>query len=127
VAVDFEERGDPVEVTPGTGRAVYRVVQESLTNAARHAAGARVTVRLRWRPTELVAEVRNGPTTTARRPDAGGGAGLTGLAERVKTAGGDLTAGPQSGGGFAVRASFPLDPPPPAPVAPVRDQEPALS
>jgi signal transduction histidine kinase len=124
VAVDFDECGDPVEVAPGTGRAVYRVVQESLTNAARHATGARVCVRLRWRPTELAVEVRNGPSTAvARRPDAGGGAGLTGLAERVTAAGGDLTAGPQPDGGFAVRASFPLDPRPPARVEPIREQE----
>jgi signal transduction histidine kinase len=129
VAVEFAECGDAVEVAPGTGRAVYRVVQESLTNAARHAAGAPVTVGLHWRPTELVVEVRNGPTSTPapRRPDVGGGAGLTGLAERVTAAGGALTAGPQPDGGFAVRAVFPLDPPPPTPVAPAREQEPALS
>jgi signal transduction histidine kinase len=127
VSVEFDERGDPVEVAPGTGRAVYRVVQESLTNAARHAAGARVAVCLHWRPTELVVEVRNGPTAAPRRPDTGGGAGLTGLAERVSAAGGDLTAGPRPDGGFAVRAAFPLDPPPPAPVEPARQQEPVPS
>lgn len=121
------EDGDPVDVAPGTGRAVYRVVQESLTNAARHAAGARVSVRLRWRTTELVVEVRNGPSSAiSRHPDAGGGAGLTGLAERVSASGGDLTAGAQPDGGFAVRAAFPLDPPPPAPAEPIREQEPAL-
>ncbi len=127
VAVEFDECGDPVEVAPGTGRAVYRVVQESLTNAARHAAGARVSVRLSWLPTELVVEVRNGPTPAApRRADTGGGAGLTGLAERVTAAGGELTAGPQPDGGFAVRAAFPLEPPPAIPAARVREQEPAI-
>jgi signal transduction histidine kinase len=127
VVVEFDVCGNAVEVAPGTGRAVYRVVQESLTNAARHAAGARVSVRLRWRPTELVVEVRNGPASAAPvRRDTGGGAGLTGLAERVTAAGGDLTAALQPDGGFAVRAAFPLDPPPPAPVAPVREEEPAI-
>jgi signal transduction histidine kinase len=127
VDVDLDESGDAVEVAPGTGRAAYRVVQESLTNAARHAAGARVSVLLRWRPTELVVEVRNGPASAApRHPDTGGGAGLTGLAERVTAAGGELTARPQPDGGFAVRAAFPLDPPPTAPAAPVREQEPAI-
>jgi signal transduction histidine kinase len=127
VSVDLDERGDAVEVAPGTGRAVYRVVQESLTNAARHAAGARVSVRLSWLPSELVVEVRNGPTSAPpRRVDTGGGAGLTGLAERVTAAGGELTAGPQPDGGFAVRAAFPLDPPPAIPAARVREQEPAI-
>jgi signal transduction histidine kinase len=120
VAVEFDECGDPIEVAPGTGRAVYRVVQESLTNAARHAAGAPVSVRLRWAPTELVVEVRNGPIRALpRRPEAGGGAGLTGLAERVTAAGGQLTAGREPGSGFAVRAAFPLDP---APVMSTREQ-----
>jgi signal transduction histidine kinase len=127
VAVDYDERGEPVEVAPGTGRAVYRVVQESLTNAARHAAGAPVSVRLEWRPSELVVEVRNGPSPAPRRPLASGGAGLTGLSERVTAAGGRLTAGAQPDGGFAVRASFPLDPPAPDPVTPLREHEPALS
>jgi signal transduction histidine kinase len=127
VAVEFEECGGPVEVAPGTGRAVYRVVQESLTNAARHAAGAPVSVHLQWRPGELVVEVRNGPAPAApRRPDAGGGAGLTGLTERVTAAGGCLTALPRPDGGFAVRATFPLEPAPPAPLTPAHEQEPAL-
>jgi signal transduction histidine kinase len=127
VRVDLDERGEPVEVAPGTGRAVYRVVQESLTNAARHAAGAQVGVHLRWLPTELVVEVRNGPAPAGpRRIDVGGGAGLTGLAERVTATGGKLTAGHRPDGGFAVRASFPLDPPPPAPTKPAREQAPAL-
>jgi signal transduction histidine kinase len=126
VDVELDEGGDPVEVAPGAGRAVYRVVQESLTNAARHAAGARVRVSLRWKPAELVVAVRNGPTSAVpRRPEAGGGAGLTGLAERVTAAGGQLTAGPQPDGGFAVRAVFPLDPPPAAAAAP-REREPAI-
>jgi len=124
VAVEREDEGEPVEVAPGTGRAVYRVVQESLTNAARHAAGARVRVRLRWRPTELLVEVRNdrpaGPRW--RHAEAGGGAGLLGLTERVTAAGGELAAGRQADGGFAVRATFPLEPPAPPAVAP-REQE----
>jgi signal transduction histidine kinase len=127
VDVELAECGNRIEVAPATGRAVYRVVQESLTNAARHAAGARVRVGLRWRPTELAVEVRNGPTSAApRHPEAGGGAGLTGLAERVTAAGGELTAGPQPDGGFAVRAIFPLDPRPTPSAPAARTQEPAV-
>jgi signal transduction histidine kinase len=112
VVVELADEGEPVEVAPGTGRAAYRVVQESLTNAARHAAGARVCVRLHWQPTELLVEVRNDRPTGApsRQPVASGGAGLMGLAERVTSVGGDLSAGPQPDGGFLVRATFPLDP-----------------
>jgi signal transduction histidine kinase len=127
VDVELDERGEPVEVVPGTGRAVYRVVQESLTNATRHAAGARVRASLRWRATELVVEVCNGPTSAAPlRPEAGGGTGLTGLAERVTAAGGELTAGPRPDGGFTVRAVFPLDPAPVVPASAPREQEPAF-
>jgi signal transduction histidine kinase len=126
VDVGFEEHGDAVDVAPSTGRAVYRVVQESLTNAARHAPGAPVFVRLHWRPTELGVEVHNDrpadPPT--QRPVLGGGAGLTGLTERVTASGGRLSAGARRDGGFTVRATFPLDP---RPATPAADREPAPS
>ncbi len=128
VDVELEELGDRVEVAPGTGRAVYRVVQESLTNAARHAVGARVRVSLRWQPTELVVDVRNGLASPAlhRQEPSGGGAGLTGLAERVTAAGGELAAGPHPDGGFVVHAVFPLDPPPAVSATAAPAQEPAF-
>jgi len=111
VAVDLVPDGEPLEVSPAVGRAAYRVVQESLTNAARHAPGAPVRVELRWRAAQLEVSVYNsGPTTGRKRPVVGpGGAGLAGLAERVTCVGGRLAAGPQSDGGFAVGATFPLD------------------
>ncbi|MFR9806866.1 sensor histidine kinase [Pseudonocardia sp. RS010] len=103
----------------GTGRtlpvapdqAIYRVVQEALTNAARHSPGSAVRVEIDWRATDRIrVEVVNGP---ARRPGRGsfgaGGAGLTGLAERVASVGGDLLCGPDAGG-FRVRAELPLAP-----------------
>jgi signal transduction histidine kinase len=113
VDVDLVEHGDPVEIAPGLGRAVYRVVQESLTNAARHAPGSTVRVELHWRPVELEVIVHNGPAgrPAPQRPAFGsGGAGLTGLGERVTSAGGRLGTGPEPDGGFAVRATFPLTP-----------------
>jgi signal transduction histidine kinase len=112
VDVELLPSGTPTEVGPAVGRAGYRVVQESLTNAARHSPGSAVRVELRWQPQELQVHVRN--TAPARplrvRRDAvgGGGAGLTGLAERVASVGGQLSWGPMAGGGFAVRAIFPL-------------------
>jgi signal transduction histidine kinase len=128
VAVDLVHTGEPREVPPGIGRAVYRVVQESLTNAARHASGAAVRVELRWRPTELQVRVRNTPPGRAarRRPGFGhGGAGLTGLVERVTSVGGQLTAGPEPDGGFAVLATFPLPADPVIEPTPAREPEPA--
>jgi signal transduction histidine kinase len=110
VDVELEEHGDPVDVAPSTGRAVYRVVQESLTNAARHAPGAPVSVHMRWRPTQLVVEVHNDRPAdpSARHPAPGGGVGLTGLGERVTAAGGQLCVVPRPDDGFTVRATFPL-------------------
>ncbi|OZM75582.1 histidine kinase [Pseudonocardia sp. MH-G8] len=123
VAVEREDRGEPVGVAPGTGRAAYCVVQESLTNAARHAPGARVCVRLHWHPTELVVEVANDApvASQSRAVTAGGGAGLTGLSERVGATGGELVVGPREGGGFTVRATFPLEPHPAGALAPALD------
>ena len=96
-----------IEVDPSVGRAAYRIVQEALTNAAKHAPGAPVCVQLDRREAELVVRVVNG---AARRPATGapsGGFGLVGLAERVRTLDGRLDAGPRLDGGFAVEAALP--------------------
>ena len=88
-------------------RTAYRVVQESLTNAAKHAPGAPVEVRVRRTPTTLVVSVVNGPSSAPGAPT--GGHGLTGLAERVRLAGGTLDAAPRPDGGFAVVATMRRD------------------
>ncbi|MEU6131162.1 histidine kinase [Saccharopolyspora sp. NPDC047091] len=98
----------------GVGRAVYRVVQEALTNASKHAPGAEVVVDLSGDEERLRVEVRNGPPreqpVVDGAPDVGcGGAGLAGLAERVRMLGGSLEAAPVDGG-FLLRAELPLDP-----------------
>ncbi|MBN9103226.1 MULTISPECIES: histidine kinase [unclassified Pseudonocardia] len=109
VDVEITHHGARTEVAPGVGRAVYRVVQESLTNAVRHAAGASVRVDLTWHPDELYVQVVNAAPARRRRVAfAAGGAGLSGLVERVTSVGGELSAGTSAGGGFAVRATFPL-------------------
>ncbi|MFP5019551.1 sensor histidine kinase [Pseudonocardia phyllosphaerae] len=86
----------------------HRIVQESLTNAAKHAPGSQVTVHLATRDEELRIEVRNGP---GARPAAGpglhGGTGLAGLAERARAVGGTVTAGPDDDG-WRVRADLPV-------------------
>ncbi|WP_160150260.1 sensor histidine kinase [Nonomuraea solani] len=97
-----------VDGTPkDAGRTVYRVVQEGLTNAAKHAPGAPVTVRISHTPAETHVVVENGPAPRSLR--TGGGRGLTGLDERVRRAGGTLTCGP-SGAGFTVEARLPHRP-----------------
>ncbi|MCP2261308.1 Signal transduction histidine kinase [Streptoalloteichus tenebrarius] len=97
------------ELTPSAGRAVYRVVQEAMTNAAKHAPGAPVVVRLDRRGGRLRVTVENGVPTGAPLPQDGAhGAGLPGLVERMRMAGGELTAAPTAAGGFAVVAEIPL-------------------
>jgi signal transduction histidine kinase len=91
---------------PSLQLSVFRVVQEALTNARRHAPGAPVRVRVDGSGAALCVEVRSGRGRGAR-PPAGGGHGLVGMRERVRMHGGALEAGP-SGDGFVVRAQLPL-------------------
>ncbi|RKT54522.1 sensor histidine kinase [Saccharothrix australiensis] len=107
VDVRLERVGEPVALRVLADRAVYRVVQESLTNATKHAPGAPVTVRLAHGADETVVEVVNARPPAGARPAAGqGGRGLIGIEERVRVAGGVLTAGPHDGG-FRVTATLP--------------------
>src|SRR4051812_1089255 len=93
--------GEP-DGLPGTvGLAVYRIVQEALTNAAKHAPGAPVDVAVTLADRVPLAVVSAGP------PGSGRGLGLDGMRERAESLGGTLTAGP-GGGGWAVRAVLPL-------------------
>jgi signal transduction histidine kinase len=99
--------GELAEVEPITGLAVYRVVQESLANATRHAPGAAVTVRVRVRAGEV--EVTVTDTGGPAPPRGPGGVGLVGMRERVEALGGRLTAGPTAAG-WEVRALLPRSP-----------------
>ncbi|WP_459644412.1 sensor histidine kinase [Kineococcus sp. NUM-3379] len=97
----------PVEVQA----AVYRVVQESLTNVARHARGAaRVDVEVTRRTGEVVVRVAStrGRTGPGEGGVPGGGFGIVGMRERVTALGGTLAAGPAPGGGWCVRAAVPV-------------------
>ncbi|TFV58303.1 sensor histidine kinase [Geodermatophilus sp. DF01-2] len=94
-------------VDPVVGRAAYRIVQEALTNAGRHAPGGEVQVTVERPAGELVVRVLNGPPVRRAEPVPGGGYGLVGLGERVRTLGGRLTAEPRLDGGFAVEAVLP--------------------
>jgi signal transduction histidine kinase len=92
-------------VDPAVSRAAYRIVQEALTNAGKHAPGAEVCVTVEQRPGELAVRVVNGAGGTSVA--VSGGFGLVGLAERVRTLGGRLTAEPRLDGGFLVEAVLP--------------------
>jgi signal transduction histidine kinase len=98
--------GWPIALDPGVELAVYRIVQEALTNALRHAPGAAVDVDLRYRDDGLYVRIRdNGPGPTA---SAGpGGHGLLGMRERAAAVGGTLRTGLAAGGGFLVEAVLP--------------------
>lgn len=128
--VAFAVTGRPVAPPDGVGAAAYRVAQESLTNAIRHAAGAPVTVRLHYGTRELVLTVANGPAAAGDRaaPARSGGRGLAGMRRRVEAAGGRLTAGPGGTGPDELTAGDGGGPVPPVRTAsapPGRDGAPA--
>jgi signal transduction histidine kinase len=90
----------------------YRIVQEALTNARRHAPGAQVQVELTYLPDRLAVRVRDdgasAPTMILDPNDLGGGHGLVGMRERATILGGRFSAGPATEGGFMVEAELPV-------------------
>jgi signal transduction histidine kinase len=106
VDIRLVQDGEPAPLAPLIDRAVYRTVQESVTNATKHAPGAAVLVRLRHDTDEITVEVTNGPASEPAPEGGHGGRGLLALAERVRLVGGRLTAGPD-GDGFRVSARLP--------------------
>jgi signal transduction histidine kinase len=103
----------PAELAPGLGLSAYRIVQEALTNALKHAGRARASVRLRYDQGELDLQVHddgNGVAAQLTEPDGHRhiGHGLVGMRERTALHGGRISAGPRRGGGFAVEARLPL-------------------
>lgn len=99
---------DPAAVPASVGRTAYRITQEGLTNARKHAPGAEVTVSVTGAPGEgLNVSVRNPPPDGEVPHVPGSGQGLIGLAERATLAGGRLERGSDEDGGFRVRAWLP--------------------
>jgi signal transduction histidine kinase len=107
------------DLRPGTSLAAYRIVQEGLANASRHAAGAAVRTEVLREDDRLRVTVVNGPVPGAPPPEPGApagpapreGHGLTGMRERVGAEGGTLWVGRTADGGFAVEALLPLEQP----------------
>ncbi|GAA3409040.1 histidine kinase [Streptosporangium vulgare] len=109
VTVTSERLDDTDDLPPMVGLAVHRVLQEALTNAAKHAPGTAVHVRLVRDGAILGLSVVNDPATVAPLPGvASGGSGLVGLDERVRLAGGTLRTGSTPEGGFEVVAELPI-------------------
>jgi signal transduction histidine kinase len=119
--VEASTTGDPRPLAPQVDLAAYRIVQESVTNAAKHARGAPVTIALTWSAEGVRLRIANPAPATAdplavpRMP--GTGNGLIGMRERAAAAGGAMRAGPLPDGGFEVVATLPAEsaePPDPA-------------
>lgn len=99
--------GTPRELPPAVDLSAYRIVQEALTNTLRHAAARRAEVRVQFGH-ELTLDVRDDGRGAGDDTTRGSGRGLVGMRERVALFGGELTAGPSFGGGYAVHARIPF-------------------
>ncbi|WP_380285972.1 sensor histidine kinase [Kitasatospora purpeofusca] len=108
----FSVHGPRRPLPPTVGLTVFRIVQESLTNARKYAGPANASVLLTYRPDGVTVEVsddgRGAPSQGAEHEPGRGGYGLIGMRERVALHGGTLAAGPRPEGGFAVVAELPL-------------------
>ena len=118
VTVTTSITGTPRSLPAGVNLSAYRIVQEALSNAMRHAPGSAVQVRLYYGEDVLVIEIRNNGGTPARPGDGeqpsrdwlgnGGGHGIIGMRERAAMLGGHLEAGPTANHEFLVTAALPL-------------------
>jgi signal transduction histidine kinase len=105
--VRLEVDGEPRMLPPGLDLSAYRILQEGLTNVLKHAQAEQARIRIGYGVQQLELEVRDdgrGPTTSD-----GLGHGLVGIGERVKLYGGEMTAGTDEAGGFALRVRLPVD------------------
>jgi signal transduction histidine kinase len=113
LGVELRTLGEAVSLPPGIDLTAYRIVQEALTNALKHATSAHASVTISYEPNEVVISVEDdgeGPREGDDLSDSGGGHGLVGMRERVALYGGIVQAGRRRGGGFAVRARLPARP-----------------
>ncbi|WP_245672962.1 sensor histidine kinase [Aldersonia kunmingensis] len=109
IAVEWTRTGTTSAVSDATGLALYRILQEALSNAARHAPGSPVRVELVCDGGMVALTVANGPGIGEPPPGGPGGLGIVGMAERARSIGGSLVAAP-FGAGFEVRVQLPMRP-----------------
>jgi signal transduction histidine kinase len=113
LCVEIEVAGKAPPLPAAVHLAAYRIIQESLTNVARHARRARVTVRVTYDDAAVHVEIDDdGKAPSGGGSAAGTGTGITGMRERAAALGGDLSAGFRPGGGFRVSARLPVRPAP---------------
>jgi signal transduction histidine kinase len=105
--VELRVEGERRDLPAGIELSAYRIVQEALTNALKHAGDARAEVHVRYGPDSLELEIVDDGTTPPASV-SGGGHGLVGMRERVALYGGRLDAGRRASGGFAVRVLLPI-------------------
>jgi signal transduction histidine kinase len=105
--VELRAEGDPVQLSAGLDLTAYRLLQEGLTNAIKHARASKAEVLVRFGPSALEIVVTD--DGQGGSPSSGDGHGLIGMRERVSVYGGELWAGPLDVGGFQLRARLPLD------------------
>jgi signal transduction histidine kinase len=106
--VRADVRGPARPLPAGVEATAYRIVQEALTNVARHAAGARATIRVRYLEQELVVEVEDDGLGASWNGDTPAGSGISNMRQRAEALDGELEAGPCPGRGFRVRARLPI-------------------
>jgi signal transduction histidine kinase len=109
LAVELSVEGDLTSLPPGADLAGYRIVQEALTNALKHAPGAHVNATVRAHGSELAIEVLDDGSGSPVAANGHLGHGLLGMRERTSLYGGELTAGPRPDGGFRVHARIPIE------------------
>ncbi|TQF04198.1 sensor histidine kinase [Kitasatospora acidiphila] len=107
LTVGTETTGRPLQLAPGVDLSAYRIVQEALSNAIRHAPGAAVRVELGYQAGGLTIRVVNSAPKRPAPPSPGSGHGLLGMRERIAMVGGELATGPTPDGGYEVTAVLP--------------------
>jgi signal transduction histidine kinase len=108
LAVELKSEGDPASLPASVDLAAYRIIQEALTNSARHSGSTRATVRVCYHDGDVEIEVDDeGVTGPQPLRSTGSGSGIAGMTDRAQAVGGWLTAGPLPGGGFRVMALLP--------------------
>ena len=107
--VHLSVEGEPYDLPPGIGLAVFRIVQEGLTNTLKHAGAAQATVVVRYLPGSLQVSVTDDGRGISHAGQEGTGHGVPGMRERVSLYGGELQAGPLPGSGYQLLARLPAE------------------